>query len=130
MAESVTLTRSKTKLSPAYSGWERVDVSWTSGPGGIASDTISLCGAVQEVCTVPSADDPPVGGYDLQLLDVDNSDVDFLNAQCASRSSDAVEFAECLVSSVLPVAVVGDCVFKVTAADSDMAGEAIFLLRN
>jgi len=61
---------------------------------------------------------------------VSRSDVDYLNGQVLNRSSDTVQFAEPLVSSVLPVVVAGDVRFRVDAASSDgVAGRVEIFLR-
>jgi len=129
MAETVTVTRSKTKVPPVYSSWQKTTVDWTTGSTNIASDTIQLTGSILEVVSIPNQTNVPSGGYDIELLDIDRSDVDYLNEQCLARSSDAVEFAEPLISSVLPVCVVGDVLFKVSGSVSDAQGQAIFFTK-
>ncbi len=130
MAESITIQRSKTHVPPTYASVQKVTLDWTSGTNKVASDTINVAGAIHEVVTIPSTTSVPVGGYDVKLLDVSRSDVDYLNGQVLNRSSDTVQFAEPLVSSVLPVVVAGDVRFRVDAASSDgVAGRVEIFLR-
>lgn len=129
MAQTVTISRSKTGTVPAYSGWEKITFDWTTDSDGRASDIVSMVGQIHEVITIPDADDFPTADYDIQLQDAVNSDIDFLRGQGVDRSSDAVEFIEPLVSSVTPVVVAGKVKFLVYNAGDSKSGQAILLLK-
>ena len=130
MAETVNVSRSRTASSPTYSPVEQININWISGVGGVASDVISLAGSILEVITAPSATAIPSDGYDIELLDITDSRIDYLNAQCLARSSDTVEFCEPLVSSINPVAISSKANFVVTCTDSDYEGRAILILKS
>jgi len=118
----------------AHASIERVTIAWTTGDGttaGLCSDTINIVGQVLEVITVPGGGSTyPSDSYAVQLRDVDDSSVDYLNGQVTGHS-DAVTFHEPMVSTYQPVCVAGDVEFWLSdaAGTSDATGETVFFLK-
>jgi len=131
---SVSVTTSKTGVTPGHSGWQRVQVDWTTSDAqAAASDTICLVGELREVVTIPQSDATynwPKGNYDVQLLDPAFAGVDYLNGKALNRSSDTVEFAEPLCGSVVSPAVAGNVIFKISGVSDTQRGSVILLLHN
>ena len=126
MAMSVSAGTSSVGRSPVHGSFEKVTVAWTADSGGIASDTISLTGAlVEAVTTVGTAKI-----HRIELRDVDDSDVDYAAGSLATCDSD-VEYHEPIVVSDRAPVLAGEVVFHVSdkAATADATGTAYLFLR-
>ena len=117
MAMSVTKGSSSPGREAAHAGFEKVTISWTTHTTGIASDNISLVGAIQEVILAPGAA-APTDSYLVRLRDVDDSTIDYT---CGgwTGTSDETAYIEPLVSAVTPPVVLGDVVFHVSDATAE-----------
>ena len=124
---AISITKSKDSPLTCYGAAQVMKIDWrTEAPNNCVSDTLYLCGLLHGLITKPGTP-APSDGYNVELLN--DAGVDMLNSAGLGRDSDATEWAEVLVSSVLPVPVAGEYVFKVSAAGSDTAGTAWLLLK-
>jgi len=130
MAMSVTTGSTSPGREASHCGFERVSFSWTTGPGGTASDTVELAGQVIEAVTIPGT----AGTHAIRLRDVDNSDVDYLCGSLATVGSDAVTYWQPCISDAdayRPPVVAGEVEFHASdaAGNSDVTGSVYVFLK-
>ena len=135
MANSVTVGTSSVGRGPTHGSFEQVLVTFVTGDGdqaGLASDTISLSGAIHEVITSPgSGSTYPSDSYVVKLRDLVDPEIDYLCGTVTGHS-DVVTYTETLVSSVTPPVVAGEVQFWVSDASntSDAVGYTRIMLKS
>ena len=119
MAMSVTTGSTSPGREASHCGFEKVTISWTMDDSGIASDTISLTGAIREVILAPGTT-APSDTYVVRLYDPDNSSIDYACGGWTGHS-DVTDYIEPVVTSDRCPVVCGPVVFHVSDANSSDA---------
>lgn len=130
MAMSITRGTSSSGRTPENASIERVQIAWVADANGTASDTVNLVGQILELITVPGiSTEKPTTLYDVELLDITDTGVDYLNDTGMNRSASDIEFVEPIVGTYNSCCVSGDVSFRVLNAGDSNTGKAIFFLK-